>query len=143
MIRNRLVLMCFVVSCFVLAREARAESLTFSGNSGSYSASADFSVNGSGLELTLTNTSQYDVLVPGDVLTGVFFNLDGAPALTRESAVLAEGSTVLFAASQPINGVVGGEWAYNSGLSVPRAEPTKASAVPASACSDRGMSFPG
>jgi hypothetical protein len=53
---------------------------------------------------------------PIDVLTAVFFTLPGDPALIRLSAVLASGSSVLFGGTDT-GGVVGGEWAYKSGLS--------------------------
>ncbi|HOE66418.1 MAG TPA: PEP-CTERM sorting domain-containing protein [Candidatus Hydrogenedentes bacterium] len=49
------------------------------------------------------------------MLTGVFFTLAGDPALTSLSAVLTAGSTVFFGGTSPGN-VVGGEWAYASGL---------------------------
>lgn len=92
--------------------------IMFSGTSGSLAASAEFSVSGSGeLVVTLTNTSAADVLVPADVLTAVFFNVTGgALTLTRDSAVLAPGSSVFYDPNgQPAGGVVGGEWAYNPG----------------------------
>ena len=66
--------------------------------------------------MTLTNTSLYDVLVPVDVLTAVFFDVDPTVDFTRVSATVASGSTVLF---EPMDsgGVVGGEFAFQSGLS--------------------------
>jgi hypothetical protein len=79
------------------------------------SASADFTVSGTNLVVTLANTWTGDVVNPGQVLTAVFFDIDGVGALTPLSAVLATGSTVLFA-SQPAGGDVGGEWAYGSDL---------------------------
>jgi hypothetical protein len=90
--------------------------VTFSGSSGSLSASAKFALVDGNLQITLTNTSSADVMVPTDVLTAVFFNLVPQATLTRISAVLADGSTVLFG-SADAGGVVGGEWAYKSGLS--------------------------
>jgi hypothetical protein len=48
--------------------------------------------------------------------TGVFFDIDSAPVtLTRQSAVLGAGSSVLWGTTDPGN-VVGGEWAYKSGI---------------------------
>jgi hypothetical protein len=93
-----------------------AQAFTVVGSSGSRAASADIVINGSNLQLTLTNTSTADVLVPVDVLTAVFFDIKGNPALTPVSAVLANGSTVFYGTTDP-GGVVGGEWAYKSGLS--------------------------
>jgi len=92
--------------------------IIFSGTSGSHAASAEFSVSPSGeLVVTLTNTSAADVLVPSDILTAVFFNVTGgALTLTRDSAVLGAGSSVLYdPQGQPAGGVVGGEWAYRGG----------------------------
>lgn len=97
---------------------AQAAPITFSGSSGNRSASAMFDTSGSNLLVTLTNTSSADALVPVDILTGVFFTLSGDPTLTRVSAVLAGGSTVLFGGTDP-GGVVGGEWAYNDGIGGP------------------------
>ncbi len=105
------------VSLCAVAGAANA-GIIFSGASGNLSASADFSVNGSGqLVVTLTNTSSADVEVPAEILTAVFFNITGgALSLTRDSAVLDAGSSVVYDADgQPAGGVVGGEWAFNSG----------------------------
>ena len=63
----------------------------FTGSSGTQSASANFDLSGNTLTITVTNTSTADVLIPGDVLTGVFFNT--AHTLTPDSATL-NGSTV-------------------------------------------------
>lgn len=78
----------------------------------------EFSVSGSDLLVTLTNVASSDVLVPADVLTAVFFSVDGPSlTLTRTSAVLANGSVVYYDSDgQPAGGIVGGEWAYLGGL---------------------------
>lgn len=92
--------------------------IMFSGTSGSHAASVEFSVSGTGeLVVTLTNTSSNDVMVPSDVLTAIFFNVSGgALTLTRDSAVLDAGSSVVYDADgQPAGGIVGGEWAYRGG----------------------------
>ena len=97
---------------------ARAAPITFTGASGSRSASATFDTSVTNqLLVTLTNTSTADVLVPTDILTAVFFTL-ASPTLTPGSAVLAPGSSVLFD-SAPVGGNVGGEWAYTDGLAAP------------------------
>ncbi|MBI4442682.1 MAG: PEP-CTERM sorting domain-containing protein [Acidobacteria bacterium] len=67
------------------------------------------------LYLTLTNTAG-EACVPTDVLTAVFFNITGNPTLTRTSAFLTPGSTVVFD-PYPAGGNVGGEWAFLGGLS--------------------------
>ena len=83
----------------------------YSGSSGNLSASADFNLSGSTLTVTLTNTSSADVLVPTDVLTGVFFNT--THTLTPVSASL-NGSSVFYGAF--INNV-GEGYQYKSGVS--------------------------
>jgi hypothetical protein len=89
----------------------------FSAASGNLAASVRFEIVGGNLQVTLTNTSAHDVLVPADVLTAVFFDTTGTSAtLAPVSAVLAPGSEVLFGGTDP-GGVVGGEWAYKAGLS--------------------------
>lgn len=93
-----------------------AHAILFTGSSGSLAASADFNVVGTNLVVTLTNTSSADVLVPADVLTGVYFS--GLSSASSLSAVLSPGSTVIQD-SQPAGGVVGGEWALGTGLSAP------------------------
>ncbi|MFH0963025.1 MAG: XDD4 family exosortase-dependent surface protein [Planctomycetota bacterium] len=100
-----------------LALPAEAVPITFTGSQGDLAASASFDINGSNqLVVTLTNTSIHDVLVPSDVLTALFFDIDGDPVLTRISATLAPGSVVIHGTTDP-GGVVGGEWAYKAGLS--------------------------
>lgn len=110
----------FIAGCGIVAMAAgMANAAIFTGSSGNLAASADVSVVGSSLVIRLTNTSASDVMVPADVLTGVFFNVSGtAPAFTRTSAVLGAGSTVVSGTTDPL-GVVGGEWAYASGIAGP------------------------
>lgn len=98
------------------ASSAWAAPITFWASQGNLAASATFDVVGNDLSVTLTNTSGADVLVPVDVLTAVFFTINGAqPVLAPVSAILGLGSTVLFGGTDP-GGVVGGEWAYGEGL---------------------------
>jgi hypothetical protein len=92
-------------------------SVTYTGSSGALSASVTFEVLAGNLKVTLTNTSTADTLVPADVLTAVFFNVTGNPALGRISGLLAGGSSVFYDPDgQPAGGVIGGEWAYLNGL---------------------------
>jgi len=97
------------------------------GGNSALNARVQFDLTGSTLTATLSNISMSDVMVPTDVLTGVFFNLAGNTALTPMSAVLGSGSSVLFAPSTDANGNrisggtyaggdVGAEWAYANGL---------------------------
>ncbi|NOS82076.1 MAG: PEP-CTERM sorting domain-containing protein [Nitrospira sp.] len=92
----------------------QAQAISFTATNGTnLSASADFQLSGTTLTVVLTNTSAADVLVPADVLTAVFFSSNGT--LTSGTAILTAGSAVVFDAA-PVGGVVGGEWAYLSGL---------------------------
>jgi PEP-CTERM motif len=97
---------------------AGAAPITFTGSQGSLAASVTFNaLIGGNLQVTLTNTSSADVDAPAQVLTAVFFDIAGNLSMTQESAILAGGSTVVYDADgQPTGGVVGGEWAYKSGL---------------------------
>ena len=82
-------------------------------------ATANFTASGTNLIVVLTNNGG-DVLVPTDVLTGVFFDVVGVGGLGSVSAVLSGGSFVIYDLDgQPAGGVVGGEWAYGSGLALP------------------------
>lgn len=98
-----------------VVQTAGAIPLTLTATSGNRAAEVTFDTSGSDLIVTLTNTSSADVLVQSDILTAVFFNSLTPLSLGRTSAVLAPGSTVLFGTTDPGN-VVGGEWAYKSGL---------------------------
>jgi hypothetical protein len=111
--RIRTLLMA-TAALLLAAPPSQAALFTFSSNG--LSASADFSVVNGQLQVLLMNTSTADVLVPTDVLTGVFFNITGDPAFTSISAVLGGGSSVIYG-SQPAGGVVGGEWGYLGTLS--------------------------
>jgi len=91
-------------------------SVSFSFDAQGHAASATFVRSGNNLVVTLSNTSTQDVLQPTDLLTAVFFDVAGHPALTPSSAVLTPGSDVLFG-KQPVGGNVGGEWAFVGSLS--------------------------
>jgi len=97
-------------SAFLFVPHAQAGSIDFSGSSGNLSASVNFSLSGNTLTVTLTNTSTDDVLVPTDVLTGVFFNT--THTLTPVSAN-PNGSTVFYGALTN----VGDGWGYAAGIS--------------------------
>jgi PEP-CTERM motif-containing protein len=102
----------------ITALPAHAVPIEYTGLQGSLAASASFEVIATTLSVTLTNTSTADVLAPANVLTGVGFTLAGNPTLTVTSAVLKAGSSVFYDPDgQPAGGVVGGEWAYKSGIS--------------------------
>lgn len=87
-----------------------AFTITASGSSGidgavnDLAASATFTQSGDQLTIVLTNTSNYDVVAPSQILTALLFTYSG-PTLTPVSATAG---TVLFGTS----GNVGGEWQY-------------------------------
>jgi hypothetical protein len=89
---------------------------------GTHSASAVFVNSGGQLIVTLTNTSNADALVDTDLLTAIFFDVAGSPALTPVSAVICPTCSILYQdglnqpglATDP-GGSVGGEWAYRGG----------------------------
>jgi hypothetical protein len=89
---------------------SQADTITFSGSSGNLAASAVFDFTGTTLTITLTNTSSADVLVPTDVLTGLFFNT--THTLTPVSASLNGSSVFYGSTSNPGDG-----WGYASSVS--------------------------
>lgn len=106
-----------LVAAALASSTASAAILNASASAGNLAASASFEAVGSSLVITLTNTAAADANVPAEMLTGIFFDISGAPlALTRTSVVLAAGSIVLND-PQPAGGVVGGEFGYRGGLS--------------------------
>jgi hypothetical protein len=111
--RNRAGLV--VVLLLSVGASAWAAPVTFHGQSGSLAASVQFQSAAGQLTVTLTNTSTHDVLVPENILTGVFWDSDMALSLVKLSATLGDESEVLFD-SPPAGGNVGGEWAYKKNL---------------------------
>jgi len=107
----------------IAATQLSATPVTFAGAEGNMSAAAKFELQGTNLVITLTNKSKVDQDVPADILTALLFSVEGSPALTRVSALLPAGADVVCGAGtatcgKPLDNVVGGEWAYKSGLSV-------------------------
>lgn len=97
-----------------LASQAGA-SVIFQGGNGTLHATVEFSVSGSNLVVRLANTSSFDVGEPADLLTAVFFEIDGVSGLSRVSGTLTGGSVVHFGPSG--GGNVGGEFGYAENLS--------------------------
>lgn len=115
--KSTLTRLLFIFVFSLASVQAYAADVTFSASQGHRAASASFQVSGNDLIVTLTNTSLVDALVPVDILTGVFFDVAGAPlSLTRVSAIVPAGSFVHNGPTDPGNSV-GGEWAYLGGLS--------------------------
>jgi hypothetical protein len=83
-------------------------------------AQAIFQVSGGNLYVTLSNISMDDVFDPPDVLTALGFTLMNGSTLlnlTTVSALITNGSDVYYdPQGQPAGDVVGGEWAYASGI---------------------------
>lgn len=105
-----------------------ADQITFTGtgNNGgaNLSASALFAITGDELRITLTNTATNDndsggMDVPGNTLSGLFFDIGGHPTLTPLSASIAPGSQLIqFGLCNPgpcTSGTtnVGGEWYFS------------------------------
>ncbi len=112
----RVISIVFAAGATSLATAAHAGSLTYGFSDGTRAATASFAISGGQLLITLSNTSTYDVLVPTDVLTAVYFDWTAPPTypggFTPVSAIIAPGS-VVYGGPQPVDGNVGGEWAYS------------------------------
>jgi len=78
------------------AAPASADKRIYELNDGLYQASAVFELEGTtGLRVTLTNTSTNASVDPAHTLTAVFFDMQVPDALTKVSAQLAAGSSVV------------------------------------------------
>ena len=103
------VLSLFLASFFVTAT-ADAATITLNDVEGGHFATADFSVVGGNLVLTLTNTASGDVWDPAHVLTGLYFDIAGDPTLTALSATTCVNCITNLPNPDPTN--VSGEWAF-------------------------------
>jgi len=113
--RNALSVRALAIAAVASFTSLAAASVTFSGTSGNLAASAEFDISAGSLIVRLTNTSSADVLIPADILTGVYFDVGGSPlSLTPVSATLFGGSIVHFGSNG--GGNMGGEFAYASSL---------------------------
>jgi hypothetical protein len=116
----------------LISSQAGAAAILFSASGtgadgAAISASALFDITGNTLTITLTNTALDDNTtggvdagkdVPGNTLTGVFFDLTGSPALTPVSATIAAGSIIGTCDIVPCGAGttdVGGEFRYDTG----------------------------
>jgi len=103
---------------------ASANSITFSASgTGGRSASATFTETPGYLTISLKNTATYDAMDPTDMLTALFFNIPTGVTFAPVSAVVGSTSTVINTLTGnanylPAGTVVGGEWAYASGINV-------------------------
>ncbi len=111
-----------LVVAMVFTTAARAD-VSYTQTWGELSAMVTFAQDGDNPDLlliTLENISTYNVLNPTDVLTAVFFNINGA-TLTPVSAMLTPESEIAFPWAANLDkdgdgldseGGVGGEWGY-------------------------------
>lgn len=115
----------FAVAMAIIAGLAsKAEAVTFTITDGDLSATAEFTVSGSQLFITLSNTSSGTSEVPVEVLGGVLFDIGTSVYLSPVSATVSGGSTIVQADQcdpGPCEGVtnVGGEFGIDGNLSGP------------------------
>jgi hypothetical protein len=112
--------MLSVLAVVILASPAVADTVSFAGSGpgvgvNALAAQADFECTANQLIITLINTSPFPTEIPSELLSGVFFDIDGDPTLTPVSVFLAGGSVVLNGVSDP-GGEVSGEWAYRGDI---------------------------
>ena len=99
----------YVASSSAFSTTTITASGTDSADGNALSASATFSVSGGDLFITLQNTGDA-ASQPGDVLTALFFTVNGSAVLTPVSASLAGSSTLYNAGAEA--GSIGGNWQY-------------------------------
>ena len=104
-----LAVLCALLGLFASAGSLQGSPIQYLGSSGAFSASASFELSGDTLKITLTNTSLADVLVPGDVLTGVLFNTSHSLIPISASA---NASSVIYQATAN----AGDGWGYGSNV---------------------------
>ena len=96
-------------------QSAKAGFWTFSDADGR-SATADFSVSGTTLTITLSNTASAAINDPSHVLTALFFNYANPVTITTAGATaLSTGGSANYTNPQ-YTGDVGGEWAFKSNV---------------------------
>ncbi len=105
-----------LVGVCLLAAQSPLYAVTFTATNGSnLSASADFTIVGGNLDIHLVNTSITPVSNNPDVLTGLFFDVSGAPSLTAGSINQDGSSSYVNTSVNPPSGALGDHWAYTSG----------------------------
>ena len=123
MVENRQIIqrIPLIVAAFALGNSSSLQAGgVFSFSEGRHAAQVTFAQDGTTLSVTLENTSTFDVLNPGDVLTGVYFdidNLDGAQLIPL-GAYLSSGSSILFGDDgwDDDDGGIGGEYGFRDDL---------------------------
>ncbi len=97
--KHRVGFLCAIL--FTVSSIPASGDVSFSFSQGTLSANATFIGSGDMLSVVLSNTATDDVNNPGDVLTGLFFDIEGyVGKLTAVSALLTDlsGTPVLFGA---------------------------------------------
>jgi hypothetical protein len=83
---------------FIVGNAAHGLTFTVSGHGDAtnktLSAPATFAVTNLQLIITLSNTASFDPNDSADILTGIFFQMAGDPALTRTSALLGPDTAI-------------------------------------------------
>jgi hypothetical protein len=100
------------------AQPAKASFWTFS-DSSNRAASADFSLVGNTLTITLTNTATVAPNDPAHVLTAIFFNTSGAGGINFTPLGMGTSAAVASGSANTVGnytGDIGGEWAFKSGV---------------------------
>lgn len=110
-----------VLGIVIIGATARGQTVTASGPGTDrgeiLSATATFTVSNLELIITVSNTGTFAPVTANDILTGIFFTIDGDPNLTPQSAQVAPGSSVIDQ-RLPLGftGNVGSQWAYRNDL---------------------------
>jgi len=92
------------------------KTITFTDPDGTYtySGSADFTQVGSTLQVVFTNTAPTAANFQRRILTAVFWDLNGNPSVTKNSATITGGSSQINGGDSPAN--IGAHWAFKQGL---------------------------
>jgi PEP-CTERM motif-containing protein len=99
----------------VFSSLALADTVTFTGSSGSLAASVTFTVSGSNLDVTFINTSTADPVDPTSILSAVLWDMTGSPTLGKVSANSCATCSIMYGGPGGAGGDVGGEWGYLEG----------------------------
>jgi hypothetical protein len=110
-----------VFAIVTIGATARGQTVTASGPGDDpgemLSATATFIVSNLDLIVTVSNTGTFDPVNANDILTGIFFDINGDPTLTPESAEVANGSSVIdHRLPLGFAGDVSSQWAYRNDL---------------------------
>ena len=112
---HRAFILCTSFVSIALCLTAQVEATIFTGTSGSLAASAEFTLNSGDLLIHLVNTSPTPVGDKPNVLTAIFFDLAGSPALTAGSIALDASSVYANTSKNSVVLPLGDHWAYKSG----------------------------